>query len=151
MRLSIFSLLFNKEGVFKHPSRRMMDPGFLYLSQCLPLTGTLSVRTPCDPPWLTSLSDLFAHKLHRLPDALAVCNIQQHGLQSGGGRRRQICRAFVCETCSYDVEPLSVQLPGQQVPKAAVTACDEHMLLAEAFDLVGISDVPADGSHSGHK
>lgn len=100
---------------------------------------------------LTSLSDLFAHKLHCLPDARTVCNVQQEGLQSGGGRRCQICRTFLCETRSYDVETLSIQLSGQQIPKAAVTACDEHTLLVEAIDLVGISDAPADGSEGDQK
>lgn len=100
---------------------------------------------------LTSLSDFFAHKLQRPPDTRTVCNIQHEGLQSGGGRCCQICCTFLCETCSHDVEAFFIQLPGQQIPKAAVTACDEHMLLAEAINLVGISDVPADGSKSGQK
>lgn len=97
---------------------------------------------------LTSLSDLFAHQLHRPPDARTVCNIQQKGLQSGGGRSCQIGCTFLCETCSHDVEAFCIQLPGQQMPEAAVTASDEHVLLAEAVHLVGISDEPADGSES---
>lgn len=100
---------------------------------------------------LTSLLDLFAHKLHCPPDALTVCNVQQEGLQSGGGPGCQICRTFLCETCSYDLETFLIQLSSQQIPKAAVTACDEHMLLVEAVYLVGISDVPAEGSESGQK
>ena len=97
----------------------------------------------------TSLSDLSAHKLHRPPDALAICNIQQGGLQSGGGRCCQISCTFLCETSGYDMKALSVQLSGQQVPKAAVAAGDEHVLLVAATDLVGISDVPVDGGESG--
>lgn len=98
---------------------------------------------------LTSLSDLSARKLRRPPDALTVCNIQQDGLQPGGGCCCQIWRTFLCETSGYDVETFSIELPGQQVPKATVTACDEHVFLAEAVNLIGISDVPADGSESG--
>lgn len=107
----------------------------------------------CPPPSarLTSLSDLFAHELHRPPDARTVCNVQQEGLQSGGGRCCQIRCAFLCETRSRDVETFSIQLSGQQIPKAAVTACDEHVLLVEAIELVGVSDVPADGSQSGQE
>lgn len=100
---------------------------------------------------LTSLSDLSAHKLHRPPDALTVCNIQQEGLQCGGGCCRQLCCTFLCEACGYDVKTFSIQLSGQQIPKATVTACDEHTLLAEAIDCVGVSDVPADGSNSRQK
>lgn len=100
---------------------------------------------------LTSLSDLSAHRLHRLPDARAVRNIQQEGLQSGGGSRCQVCGTFLCEAGGHDLETFSVQLFGQKIPKAAVTACDEHMFLAETINLVGISDVPADGSERGQK
>lgn len=103
---------------------------------------------PLPSTQLTSLSNLFAHKLHRPPYARPVCNIQQECLQSWGGRRCQICCTFLCETRSYDVETFPVQCLGKQIPKAAVTAGDEHILLAEAINLVGISDVPADGSKS---
>lgn len=106
---------------------------------------------PLSSAQLTSLSDLFAHKLHRPPNARAVRNIQQEGLQSGGGRCFQICRTFLCETCSYDMETFPIQLSGEQIPKAAVTARDEHMLLVEGIHLVGISDVPVDGSVSSQK
>lgn len=100
---------------------------------------------------LTSLSDLSSHKLHRPLDALTVCNIQQEGLQSGGGFCCQICCTFLSQTSGYDVETFPIQLPGQQVSKATVTACDEHMLLAEAANLVGVSHIPADSSESQEK
>lgn len=100
---------------------------------------------------LTSLPDLPAHKLHRTPDAGAVCNIHQEGLQSGGGCCPQICCAFFRETRSDDLEAFSGQLSGQKVAKAAVTACDEHVLLSETIKLVGISDEPADDKEGGQK
>lgn len=100
---------------------------------------------------LTSLSDLCAHKLHRPPDACAVRNIEQEGSESGGGHGCQILCTFFSKTCSYYMETFSIQLSGKQIPKAAVTACDEHMLLAEAVNLVRISDVPGDGRESGQK
>lgn len=100
---------------------------------------------------LTSLPDLSAHKLHRPPDAPAVCNIQQESLQRGGGRCCQICCTFLRETSSYDTETFFIQLFGQQIPKAAVSACDEHTLLTQAVHRVGIPDVPADGSNSEQK
>lgn len=106
---------------------------------------------PLLPAQLTSLPDLSAHKLHRPPDARTVGNIQQDRLQSGGGRCRQIRLTFLCETRGYDVKTFSIQLPGQEVPKAAVTACDEHVLLGETVHLVGVSDGPADGEEGGQQ
>lgn len=128
----------------------MVQVGFISSSASLWPAPYLCVYPPPSAR-LTSLLDLFAHKLHHLPDARTVCNIQQEGLQSGGGRCCQICCTFLCETCSYDVETPFIQLSGQQIPKTAVTACDEHMLLVEAVDLVRVSDVPADGSENGQK
>lgn len=119
-----------------------------YLLQCLTLTGTLSVWA-CVP--LTSLSDLSAHKLHRPPDAGAVCNIQQEGLQPGGGRCFQICCTFLCQTRSYDLNTFSIQLSGQKVSKATVTAGDENMFLMETLHFVRLSDEPADCGESNQK
>lgn len=100
---------------------------------------------------LTSLSDLSAHKLHCPLDALTVCNIHQDGFQCGGGCCCQFCCTFLCETCSYDAETFLIQLSGQQIPKATVTSCDKDVLLSEAFNYVGVSDVPEEGSNGSQK
>lgn len=102
----------------------------------------LSLSLPVSPsdwhpisvyPRLTLLSDLSAHKLHRPPDARAVRDIHQKRLESGGGRRCQICRTFLRETGGDDMEASPVQLAGQQITETAVAARDEDMLLVEGL------------------
>lgn len=100
---------------------------------CLYLCGASLGLAPYHypPPRLTSLPDLCSHKLQRILDARAVCDVEQHGLESGGGRGCQTLRTFLREARRNDTKTLSIQLTGQKVPEAAVTARYEHVLLGE--------------------
>lgn len=124
---------------------------FFNYPECQKLFLNSISAQPLPAARLTSPPDLCADKLHCLPDAFAVCDVQQEGLQSGGSCRRQVCCTFLREACGNDLEAFSIQLFGQEIPKAAVTAGDEHMLVPEAIDLVGISNVSADCSHGDQK
>ena len=82
------------------------------------------------PATLTCFPNMRFHPLGCLPDALGICDIQQGGVEAGGGDPLEVLRPRGCQAAGQDSEASLVQPQSKEPPKARVTAGDEDKGIA---------------------
>ena len=90
----------------------------------------------------TSVPNTLLHPLSGHSDALCLGDVQNHCLQPVWCLVPQLLGPLLRQTPSQDPQASQVQLPGQLVPKARVTARDEDKLVPEVAHHLPLS-VPA--------
>ena len=78
-----------------------------------------------------SVPHMLLHPLGGRSDALCLGDVQDHRLQPVWCLVPQLLGPLLRQTRSQDPQASQVQLLGQEVPKAWVTACDEDELVLE--------------------
>ena len=85
---------------------------------------------PVAPATLTCFPNMRFHPLDCLPDALGICDIQQGGVEAGGGDSLEVLRPRGCQAAGQYSEASLVQPQSKEPPKARVTAGDEDKSIA---------------------
>ena len=98
----------------------------------------------------TSVPDTLLHPLSGRSDALSLGDVQDHCLQPVWRLVPQLLGPLLRQTRSQNPEASQVQLPGQQVPEARVTARDEDELVLEVAHHL-LLPVPAQEVVQAHK